>query len=130
EEVSEILYPYEPEESSENAVGEEVTEILCKYEPEENSGEKENAVSESDSEEETYIPAHAADVSAYVPKLVKVVRKQPEKPPEPYVPPVYDVDTLLRQSKERGRKYDTSDINMPTLEEILAEHRRKKGGRK
>ncbi|MDE7295340.1 MAG: hypothetical protein K2N72_13030 [Oscillospiraceae bacterium] len=80
---------------------------------------------------ETYIPAHAADVSLYTPKLVKVVRRdQPEKPPEPYTPAVYDVDSLLEQSGKEGKKYDTSDINMPTLDEILAEHRRKKGGRR
>ena len=154
---SEILYPYEPETGYSTEVSEDISsepdvqqgEILYPYEPvngyntevsgdissepDVQQGEDGSDNAGDDVQEEAYIPAHAVDESVYMPKQVKVVRraKEPQKPPE-RAAVSYDVDSLLAQfEKQRDRKsYDISDINMPTLDEILAEHRRKKGGRR
>ena len=154
---SEILYPYEPENGYNTEVSGDISsefdvqqgEILYPYEPETGystevsedvageadvqQGEDSGDNAGDDVPEEAYIPAHAVDESVYMPKQVKVVRraKEPQKPPE-RAAVSYDVDSLLAQfEQQRDRKsYDISDINMPTLDEILAEHRRKKGGRR
>ena len=157
EQPGEILYPYEPETGYSTEVSEDISsepdvqqgEILYPYEPvngyntevsgdissepDVQQGEDGSDNAGDDVQEEAYIPAHAVDESVYMPKQVKVVRraKEPQKPPE-RAAVSYDVDSLLAQfEKQRDRKsYDISDINMPTLDEILAEHRRKKGGRR